>query len=133
MFDPKYENCEGSDVCELYEFNKKRCLKYKMNYEKFRIESFKGWPIPWINVREMAASGFYYVGEDDKVKCNFCNIKLCSWQAEDTPAVQHEKWAPYCPLINDEKTRNIPLVYKKKCTQPPPNDENGAGVAPSTV
>ncbi len=36
-------------------------LRDKMRYEKFRIESFRNWPIPYIDCRELAAQGFYYV------------------------------------------------------------------------
>jgi hypothetical protein len=104
----------GSDVCGTYE-NKLIIFINKMNYEKFRIESFKRWPIPYINVREMAANGFYYKGESDLVKCNFCDIQLGNWEAEDVPIEQHRKYAPYCPHLNGGSTRNVPLVIKRTC------------------
>ena|SRR5277367_1851343 len=87
----------------------------KYQYEKFRIESFKNWPIPWIDVRELAKNGFYYTGNDDSVDCYFCQIRIHDWQAEDTPKEVHKKWAPYCPFSNGNPVDNIPL-YKKKLT-----------------
>lgn len=71
----------------------------KMKYEKFRIESFRNWPIPYIDCRELAAQGFYYINESDIVKCSFCDIHLSCWEAEDTGVNQHLKWAPYCPMV----------------------------------
>jgi baculoviral IAP repeat-containing protein 7/8 len=81
----------------------------KMNYEKFRIESFRNWPLPYINVKELASNGFYYKGYDDEVECNFCHITLRSWEAEDTGEIQHKRWAPYCPFVKGVDTDNIKI------------------------
>ena len=81
----------------------------KMNYEKFRIESFRNWPLPYMNVREFGSNGFYYKGYDDEVECNFCHITIRAWEAEDTGEAQHKKWAPYCPIVRGIDTDNIKL------------------------
>ena len=102
----------------------------KMNYEKYRIESFKNWPISWISVLEMAANGFYFKDISDVVECNFCHTKLHCWEAEDIPTEQHERWAPFCPFIRGEITKNVPL-YKKSCLAK--SVLNGSGAETTTV
>ena len=106
----------------------------KMNYEKFRLESFKGWPIPWISPREMAANGFYFNKIlEDVVECNFCHIKLYCWEAEDVPAEQHERWAPFCPFIKGEQTKNVPIINKKTIIYKCLDELNGSGSHTTTV
>lgn len=82
------------------------------HYEKYRIESYKNWPIPWLNVRDLAANGFYYTGTGDTVQCRFCRIKICNWNAEDDPNEQHNLWAPYCPFVRGLETENVKLNKK---------------------
>ena len=73
--------------------------RYKMNFEKCRLETFLNWPIPYISVQELAKSGFYYLGLGDKVKCNFCDLEVHKWAAGDIPKNEHKKWSPHCPLM----------------------------------
>lgn len=84
----------------------------KMRYEKYRIESFKSWPIPFIDVRELARNGLFFTGHQDVVECNFCQIRIHSWEADDNVAKEHEKWAPYCPFIRGLFTDNVTLKSK---------------------
>ena len=99
----RYEKIETDSAC---------CNTHnKMNYEKFRVESFKNWPIPWLDVRLMAANGFYFLGFSDAVECAFCKIRINKWEAEDTPESEHYKWAPYCPFLKGENVGNV--TYKK--------------------
>jgi len=119
---------DETDCC-FFESKPNDC---RMNYEKFRLESFRCWPIPWISTRELAANGFFFKNMDtDVVECNFCKVKLYHWEAEDTPSDQHKKWAPYCPFINGEETKNVPLVNKKQCDNI--DEYNGSGSQTSTV
>lgn len=85
----------------------------KMNYEKFRVESFRHWPVPYVNVRELAKSGFYYIGFDDIVECCFCGIRIRAWEAEDTPESEHQRWSPYCPFLENKFCNNVPLKNGK--------------------
>lgn len=96
------------DVCGKYNWPS------QMNFEKFRLESFIDWPKPWIDVREMASNGFYYIGREDKVTCFFCKLHLCEFEADDIPNELHSKWSIDCPLFNHEKTTNITLKDQKE-------------------
>jgi hypothetical protein len=84
----------------------------KMKFEKNRIESFRNWSVPYIDVREMASNGFYYIEYKDVVECTFCNIQVHDWEADDDIANEHKRWAPYCPFARGLKTDNIELQSK---------------------
>ena len=108
----------ATDIEYSYKFGaepfsiKRMIMHYDMKYEKFRIESFKKWPLPYINVRELARNGLFYIGVDDIVECTFCQIRICNWESDDDVAKEHKKWAPYCPLIRGLETDNIKLQSK---------------------
>ena len=86
--------------------------KLTMNFEKFRLESYVNWPVPFISPKTLANNGFYYLGVGDKIKCNFCDLQLHEFNAEDIPSIEHRKFAPYCPFNSNKnaKTANIPLI-----------------------
>lgn len=90
----------------------KKARKLKMNFEKYRLESFINWPLTYISPIAMANNGFFYLGLGDRVQCNFCNVELCDWTAEDIPTVEHQKHAPYCNFVSkcNAKTDNISLA-----------------------
>ena len=79
--------------------------KYKMIYEMYRIESFIHWPLAYISVNDLAKTGFYYTGKGDRVRCNFCDLEVYEWNAEDIPEKEHAKWAPNCPMIEKKTQR----------------------------
>jgi len=92
-------------ICESHE--------NEMLHEKYRIESFQNWPVPYINVRELAANGFYYTGCCDVVECRFCRLRLNNWEADDDVVEQHNKFASYCPFLRfPEKTENVKMNKK---------------------
>ena len=44
-------------------------------------------------------NGFFYVGEEDIVKCFCCNIKLQKWLLGDRAISEHAKWSETCPMV----------------------------------
>ena len=48
---------------------------------------------------DLARAGFVYTGEDDKVFCTSCNIKLASWEANDKPFEEHKSNSGTCPFV----------------------------------
>ena len=88
--------------------------KLKMSFEKFRLESFINWPVPFISPKTLANNGFYYLGIGDRIRCNFCDIQIHEFKAEDIPSVEHQKFSPNCPFLsnscNTAKCGNIPLI-----------------------
>ena len=98
------QNCQ---ICIAH--TERRLETFKMNHEKFRLASFRNWPLPFINVRVMAKNGFYYLGDGDVVKCNFCQIRLYRWDPNHIIEEEHLKKSPGCPLLRGHASGNIPM------------------------
>ena len=49
--------------------------------------------------REFADTGFYYLGDRDRVKCFYCNGGLKNWKPIDDPFQEYAKWYPLCEYI----------------------------------
>lgn len=82
----------------------------KLNFEHHRWETFdNNWPHAFINPRILAKIGFFYIGPYDRVKCYFCRVHIENWEIGDEEILQHIRWSPYCPLLNKNKTTNIPI------------------------
>ena len=76
----------------------------RKDYQQFndRLESFIGWPVPWIDCKELAVNGFYYKPHpqySDRVICAFCGITLCQWKAQDGVAQEHGIYSKRCPMV----------------------------------
>ncbi|XP_071627282.1 uncharacterized protein [Temnothorax longispinosus] len=82
-------------------------------FESTRLESFKNWPWTgglWIKPEKLAAAGFYYTGESDKVKCFECPIEIYGiWQMDDNPMAYHQQWSGECRFINNIPCGNVPI------------------------
>ncbi|XP_072752730.1 baculoviral IAP repeat-containing protein 8-like [Anoplolepis gracilipes] len=77
--------------------------------ETVRLESFKNWPCAWMKPEKLAAAGFYYTGEGDKVKCFECHVEICQWQPEDSPMVDHQRWSGRCRFVRNIPCGNVPI------------------------
>lgn len=95
-------------------------LKLKYNFEKFRLESFYGWPVPYIQPQDLAANGFYYTNKADIVKCNFCNVAMYNWEAMDNVEEEHRRLRPTCPFVFGFAFDDIPLVVQQSPLQANP-------------
>ena len=51
----------------------------------------------------LADAGFYYLGEDDRVKFWYCNGGLKNWDRFDDPWIKHAKWFPLCKYVLKNK------------------------------
>lgn len=78
-------------------------------FESSRLQSFKDWPCSWIKPEKLAAAGFYYTGESDKVRCFECHIEICEWQADDNPMTDHQRWSGRCRFIRNIPCGNVPI------------------------
>ncbi|XP_078401952.1 baculoviral IAP repeat-containing protein 2 [Cetorhinus maximus] len=69
-----------------------------------RLQTFLRWPVRnFIQPEQLSRAGFYYVGQNDDVKCFYCDGGLRSWEAGDDPWVEHAKWFPRCEYLLQEK------------------------------
>lgn len=66
---------------------------------KSRETTFLLWPSSApksVETAGLVAAGFYYVGDDDKVACYSCHIKVENWKDGDVPVEVHRKQSPDC-------------------------------------
>lgn len=84
-----------------------------LNCEEERLKSFRmnNWCNLYINEKDLALVGFYYLEKPDLVKCNFCQVVLYNFENGDIALQEHIKWSPNCPLIKRRATGNIPIDY----------------------
>jgi hypothetical protein len=74
-----------------------------MNTYAGRMESYNTYPLKPFHPRpsELAASGFFYLGTKDKVKCHSCNIVLYNWEDTDLAMNEHARWSlGTCAYLN---------------------------------
>lgn len=103
-----------------------------------RLRSFDTWPRGLAQKpQEMAAAGFFYTGEGDRVRCYYCDGGVKDWEAEDVPLKVHKQYfnrCPYIMLLEDEdksigetaqktnvKSRNC-VITSKNCEVSIQND-----------
>lgn len=80
-----------------------------LHKEENRLETFVNWNVPFIDKRQLARTGFYFIGPNDVVKCFFCTVEIGCWEPDDNPIDEHLKWAPNCPLMRGRETSNDPI------------------------
>nr|QEY08360.1 inhibitor of apoptosis [Phenacoccus solenopsis] len=74
----------------------------KYRSEEARLQSFLDWPIPsGIEGYRLAKAGFYWIQELKKVRCAFCGIDNPHWDNSVDPIVEHRRYSPMCPFLNN--------------------------------
>ena len=74
----------------------------------------------------MADAGFYYLGDSDRVKCEYCNGGLKNWERYDDPWMEHAKWFLLCEYLLKNKgvdfvkavVKNFPGLNKPALSNP---------------
>ncbi|XP_067949412.1 baculoviral IAP repeat-containing protein 7-like [Watersipora subatra] len=81
--------------------------------EKNRRKTFlANWPhadVPNLTGNDMAAAGFYFLGESDKVHCAFCQGILHTWMEGDRPLLEHNIAFGFCKFIRAMNSSNVPV------------------------
>ncbi|XP_060072902.1 baculoviral IAP repeat-containing protein 2-like [Ylistrum balloti] len=82
-----------------------------LRFERNRLETYRTWPpnSP-VNPRDLAKSGFYYTGSDDRVQCIYCRGILKGWDPGDVVHIEHRNKFPRCPFILGMNVDNIPYT-----------------------
>lgn len=72
----------------------------KMKSVQERLKSYAfTWPLPCINIRNLADAGFFYLGSEDKVQCPFCKGIVNNWEVDDDPFKVHAQHFPQCEYL----------------------------------
>lgn len=77
---------------------------------------------------KLAAAGFYYTGEGDKVRCFECKVEICQWQEGDNPMSDHQRWQEQCRFIRKIPCGNVPIGENpNSIPQPRPRSRDVCG------
>lgn len=81
------------------------------------LETFGNWPrYAPISAQALADTGFYYLGEELRVKCFMCDLEVDDWRHGMTALGTHRKRKNNCEIvraIDSIKTGDIQLVNEK--------------------
>lgn len=80
-----------------------------MKMEGERLKTFAGWPSPYVTPTSLARAGFYYVRQEDLVRCAFCGIEIGKWEEGDDAMADHRKWSPDCDFVRRLDCGNVPI------------------------
>ncbi|KAK3580650.1 hypothetical protein CHS0354_017920 [Potamilus streckersoni] len=76
-----------------------------------RLSTFARFPaISGLDIKQIAAAGFYYTDHQDIVRCYACDGGLKQWEAGDDPWEEHSRWFPDCHHL---KQSNYQMPEKK--------------------
>jgi len=81
------------------------------------LATFENWPrYAPLSAQALADTGFYYLGEDLRVKCFMCDLEVDDWQYGMTALGTHRKRKSDCEIvraIESTKTGDIQTVNEK--------------------
>ncbi len=80
-----------------------------LKFESCRLDTYGGWGCSYVDPKELARQGFYYLKKDDHVACVFCSIIIGMWDRGDTPLGEHTRHSPSCPFLLGNVVGNIPM------------------------
>lgn len=81
-----------------------------LQLESDRLKTFQNWPSHLLkpSPRDLAHSGFYFLGTSDRTQCFSCLGILKDWSSNDDVALQHLRFFPSCQMALHRDNRNQP-------------------------
>ncbi|KAM6248633.1 baculoviral IAP repeat-containing protein 7 [Porphyrio hochstetteri] len=80
----------------------------EMEEEEVRLSTFRNWPQDTnVPPEQLARAGFFYTGQDDTVRCFFCDGGVRRWSFGLDPWRQHAKWYPGCEFLLRSRGREF--------------------------
>ncbi|NXD65098.1 BIR7B protein, partial [Eolophus roseicapillus] len=72
----------------------------EMVTEEARLLTFQNSPrYADVHAEALARAGFFYTGQDDVVRCFYCNGSMRNWSFRSDPWWEHAKWFPGCEFL----------------------------------
>jgi hypothetical protein len=68
-----------------------------------RLDTYKNWPKPKIDVNALAEAGMFYKGDEDRTECYYCGIPLKLWEPHDEPWIEHARFSQDCQFLHFHK------------------------------
>ncbi|XP_058798919.1 baculoviral IAP repeat-containing protein 2-like isoform X2 [Phymastichus coffea] len=94
-------------------------------FEEVRLQSYTNWPCRYVQPADLAAAGFYYTGQIDKVRCFECRTEICRWEENDDPIIEHQRWGGRCRFIRKLPCGNVPIGADPNSIPPKSRDVCG--------
>ncbi|PAA50937.1 hypothetical protein BOX15_Mlig024044g2 [Macrostomum lignano] len=66
-----------------------------------------------VSVTDLAADGFFYLQESDRVKCAFCKGVLKDWEAGEQVREAHRRHFSTCPFVLFVEVGNVPRDHRE--------------------
>ncbi|NXT49304.1 BIR7B protein, partial [Pluvianellus socialis] len=80
----------------------------EMVTEEMRLTTFRNWPqYTDMHPEQLARAGFFYTGQDDVVRCFYCDGGVRNWSYGDDPWREHAKWYPGCEFLLQSRGREF--------------------------
>ncbi|UVX94955.1 IAP repeat-containing protein [Callinectes sapidus nudivirus] len=107
----------NNSSCQHYHPCKNDCRIRKISHnglysEAVRFSTFFNWKVPFVNPKDLAETGLFYIKKEDFTQCIYCNTIIAFWEKGDVPKKEHAKHEHTCPVVNnspDWNFRNIPV------------------------
>ncbi|OPL21739.1 hypothetical protein AM593_10504, partial [Mytilus galloprovincialis] len=107
-----------------------------------RIATFDGWRTDIEQTPDILAdAGFFYTGielftllvhgEEDTVRCHYCDGGLRNWEPKDVPWEEHARWFPFCKFVIKMKGREF-IEYIKRKSEEKQRLENSTSTSSSS-
>jgi hypothetical protein len=88
-----------------------------------RRKTFKYWPVPFMDVNQLAAAGFSFTNRGDVVRCAFCELEVGHWEKGDDAIKNHQRWSLSCAFVKGLFVGNIPALPNTSQQQPSSNND----------
>ncbi|XP_078493305.1 uncharacterized protein LOC144748798 isoform X1 [Ciona intestinalis] len=77
--------------------------------ESDRFKTYENWPAQnrTVYASDLARSGFFYLGNLDRVQCFSCGGVLRNWNYGDNITAEHRRHFPHCRMVQGTETRNV--------------------------
>ncbi|CAK8689295.1 unnamed protein product [Clavelina lepadiformis] len=86
-------------------------LSLDLTMESERLKSFQNWPIETnlIQPEDLARSGFFFLGQLDRVQCFSCDLVMGTWQYGAVVDNAHRHNSPMCKMVRGIEAKNLPI------------------------
>nr|CAB3225578.1 ZF(RING)-14 zinc finger protein [Phallusia mammillata] len=115
---PLFQIVEFATIPSAYHENFLKNLDLRKESERAR--TFEHWPseTPTVYPADLARSGFFYLGNLDRVQCFSCGGVLRNWNYGDNVQAEHRRHFPHCKMCQGSETRNVQLTPDERAAVP---------------
>jgi len=109
------------------------CINLKhlnLKSEADRRKIYETWRVPFMDVNQLSAAGFYFTNQSDIVRCDFCGVEI-GWRTDvDVALKELRRWIPSCSFVKGLRVGNIPICSNgqpEKSSQQPTRSHDMCG------